>query len=90
MSIHPDAFLKGYGKSRTNALPVYTAEQVMQMRPDDLALPFRFTTQQERDFYEYTPQGQSKLMAPHVNASDATPRHRRYWQRPRNQPKATI
>ena len=73
----PDKFLNGYGKRTTDSLPVYEAEDVMQMHPDELVKGFRFTTQVERELYEYTPFGQSKVLIPHVNAKDSTARHRR-------------
>lgn len=72
-----DNVLKGYGRSRQRRLPAYTAEQVMQMHPDEMQIPHTFITQTERDLYENTPYGQSRILVAHLNTHDQTPRHRR-------------
>ncbi|MCE5333761.1 MAG: hypothetical protein LLG06_04145 [Desulfobacteraceae bacterium] len=67
----------GYGRHTNNSLPVFTAQEVMQLSPDEMAKPHTFTTQGERDLFEYTPFGQSKLLGPHENSQETTARHRR-------------
>ncbi|MHC1728559.1 MAG: hypothetical protein AB9866_21585 [Syntrophobacteraceae bacterium] len=66
----------GYGREITT-IPHYTAEDVMAMHPDELLKRFRYTTQIEKELFEYTPFGQSMILIPHMNTQDGTARHRR-------------
>ena len=75
-----DEALRGYGRSVRNPNKVYRADEVIRMHPDEMTTGFAFTTQAEREYFEYTPFGQSKLLAPHINIHDQTSRHRRVEQ----------
>lgn len=84
ITIGPDRFahatVKGYGRTIRRPSRVCTANEVIRMQPDETTTPFSFRTQAEREYYEYTPFGQTKLLAPHINVHDQTARHRRVEQ----------